>query len=237
MSEPYLHKNMVTVVLTSCNRPSELSPTLASFFKYNTYPIKKIIIIDDSGINNCINECLINIPVDIERVIIYNEVNIGQISSIDKAYSLVDTEYIFHCEDDWEFYNYGFIEKSLEILKENEKIFTVWLREYVNFRVTQNGHPIIQNIHNNKFRLMGVFQERTNIWSGFTFNPGLRRLKDCKLLMPYKQYIGSAYCNCGGVEQALSSLYYKKGFVSATTLNESGFVKHIGWDNPTKRDY
>ena len=31
--------------------------------------------------------------------------------------------------------------------KENEKIFTVWLREYVNFRVTQNGHPIIQNIH------------------------------------------------------------------------------------------
>ena len=50
--------NNITVVLTSCNRPKELTPTLISFFKYNTYPIKKIIIIDDSGINGCIEECL-----------------------------------------------------------------------------------------------------------------------------------------------------------------------------------
>jgi hypothetical protein len=55
--------------------------------------------------------------------------------------------------------------------------------------------------------------------------------------MPYSQYIGSKECNCGGVEQALSNLYYKNGFLSAITLNEKGFVKHIGWDNPTKRDY
>jgi GT2 family glycosyltransferase len=225
----------ITVVITSCNRPNELYVTLKSFFKYNTYPIKKIIIIDDSGLKNCIDHCLELIP--IEKEIIYNETNIGQIASIDKAYSLVDTEYIFHCEDDWEFYDYGFIEKSLEILHENDTIFTVWLREYDNFRVVQNGHPVFPNIYNNKYRIMGVFQERTNIWSGFTFNPGLRRLKDCQLLMPYKQYIGSKDCNCGGTEQALSNLYYKNGFLSAITLNDKGFVKHIGWDNPTKRHY
>jgi len=227
----------VTVVLTSCNRPSELFKTLESFFKYNTYPIKKIIIIDDSGVKNCIDNCLEMIPLDIEKEIIYNDTNIGQIASVDKAYSLVDTEYIFHCEDDWEFYDYGFIEKSLEILKENNKIFTVWLRAYEHLSVVQNGHPVISDIYNNKYRLMGVFQERTNIWSGFTLNPGLRRLNDCQLLMPYSQYIGSKECNCGGVEQALSNLYYKNGFLSAITLNEKGFVKHIGWDNPTKRDF
>ena len=45
----------------------------------------------------------------IEKKIIYNDVNIGQCKSIDKAYELVDTEYIFHCEDDWEFTSPNFI--------------------------------------------------------------------------------------------------------------------------------
>lgn len=231
----YMTTHPVSVVLTSCNRPNELYKTLASFFKYNTYPIQKIIIIDDSGVKNCIDHCLECIP--IEREIIYNETNIGQIASIDKAYSLVDSEYIFHCEDDWEFYDYGFIEKSLEILQENDKIFTVWLREYNKFRVVQNGQPVCPQIINNKYRILQPFKERTNIWSGFTFNPGLRRLTDCRLLMPYSSYKNSSECNCGGVEQALSNLYYKHGYVCAITLNDKGFVRHIGWDNPTIREY
>lgn len=227
----------ISVVITSCNRPKELTCTLISFFKFNTYSIQKIIIIEDSGIKGCIDECLKTIPSNIMQVIIYNEKNIGQIASIDKAYSFVDTEYIFHCEDDWEFYDYGFIEKSLDILLENEKIFTVYLREYKNFVLFQNGHPVSPIIHNNKYRLMSVFQERSNIWAGFTFNPGLRRLKDYKMRMPYSQWINSKECNVGGVEQALSTLYYKNGYLAAITLNEKGFVKHIGWDNPTPRNY
>ena len=229
------HKE-ITMVLTSCNRLKELKLTLESFFKYNTYPIKKIIITEDSGKIGCIDECLSIIPSNVENTIIYNEENIGQISSIDKAYSLVDTEYIFHCEDDWEFYDYGFIEKSLDILSTNDKIYTVWLREYQNYRVLRNGHPIESQIYNNMYRKMGVFKERTNIWSGFTFNPGLRRLKDYKLLMPYSSYKNSPECNCGGVEQALSNLYYQNGYTSAITINENGYVRHIGWDNPTNRD-
>ena len=227
----------VTIVLTSCNRPNELKATLQSFFKFNTYPIQKIIIIDDSGKNGCIDEAIKEIPNNIEKQIIYNEKNIGQTKSIDKAYSLVDTEYIFHCEDDWEFYDYKFIEKSLEILSKNKMIYTVYLRPYANFRVLRNGQPVIPKIYDNLYRIIGTFRERTNTWNGFTFNPGLRRTSDCKLLLPYEQFIGSKECNVGGVEQALSNLYFKKGFVSAITLNERGFVKHIGWDNPTKREY
>ena len=229
--------NNITMVLTSCNRPNELKITLQSFFKYNTYPIKKIIIIEDSGKIGCIDECLYLIPSNVEKNIIYNKENIGQISSIDKAYSLVDTEYIFHCEDDWEFYDYGFIEKSMEILSTNDKIYTVWLREYQNFRILRNGQPVDSNIINNTHRILKSFKERTNIWSGFTFNPGLRRLKDCKLLLPYSNYKNSPDCNCGGVEQALSNLYYKNGYLSVVTINEKGFVRHIGWDNPTIREY
>ena len=125
----------------------------------------------------------------------------------------------------------------MDILSENEKIFTVYLREYKNFILFQNGHPVNPQIYNDKYRLMSVFQERSNIWAGFTFNPGLRRLKDYKILMPYSIWINSKECNVGGVEQALSNLYYKYGYLAAITLNEKGFVKHIGWDNPTIRNY
>ena len=226
--------NMITVVLTSCNRPNELTITLKSFFKFNTSLIKKIIIIDDSGIEGCIDESLKEIPSNMQKKIIYNEKNIGQIRSIDIAYGFVDTEYIFHCEDDWEFYDYGFIEKSLDILNKDTKLFCVWLRPYNHFRVLRNGHPVDKPVHKKLYRQMGIFKERTNIWSGFTFNPSLRRTHDCKLLMPYEQYIGSILCNVGGVEQALSSLYFKKGYRCAISLNEKGFVKHIGWDNPVR---
>lgn len=223
----------VTIVLTSCNRSKELKVTLQSFFKFNTYPIQKIIIIDDSGKKGCIDEAIKEIPNNIEKQIIYNDKNIGQIKSIDKAYSLVDTEYIFHCEDDWEFYDYSFIEKSLDILNKNKNLYCVWLRPYKHFRVLNNGHPVEPSIVDN-YRLMGVFKERTNVWNGVTFNPGLRRTSDCKLLLPYQQFIGSKECNVGGVEQALSNLYFNRGFRAAITLNENGFIKHIGINNSTQ---
>ena len=228
----------VTVVITSCNRIQELLITLKSFFEYNTYKqIYKLLIIDDSGIDNCIDMSKTVIPSNIDYEIIYNDRNIGQIPSIDKVYNMIKTEYIFHCEDDWEFYDYGFIEKSLEILISNKKIFTVWLREYKHNKVVQNGHIINDTVHDDNYRLLDVFKERTNIWNGFTFNPGLRRLEDYKLLMPYNQFKDSKFCNCGGVEQALSNLYHNNNFVCAITLNTNGYVKHIGWDNPTLRQY
>lgn len=42
-------KSNVTLVITSCNRFDLLKKTLESFSKNNTYPIKEIIIIEDSG--------------------------------------------------------------------------------------------------------------------------------------------------------------------------------------------
>ena len=39
----------VTVVLTSCGRLDLLTRTIESFNKFNTYPITKFLLIDDSG--------------------------------------------------------------------------------------------------------------------------------------------------------------------------------------------
>ena len=50
------------------------------------------------------------------------------LASIDRAYSKVKTEWVFHCEDDWEFFSGGFIEQSFTLLEEFDKFSLIELR-------------------------------------------------------------------------------------------------------------
>ena len=97
----------VTVVLTSCGRLDLLTKTIESFNKFNTYPITKFIFIDDSGdikFKKKANKILTSLLKKYDYSLIFNENRQGQIKSVDYAYSMVETPYIFHLEDDWEFY-------------------------------------------------------------------------------------------------------------------------------------
>jgi len=180
-----MHKE-ITLVVTSCGRYDLLAKTLESFYRWNTYPVSEVIIAEDW-----------------ERE--------GQVWHIDLAYSRVKTPYIFACEDDWEFYRTGFIEKSLEILEKYPSILQVWLREHND----TNGHPIVK---------LPQFDCETmkadwGIWGGFSWNPGLRRLCDY-------QKIGSSYLKYGQ-EHLVSKAYQDLGFHAA--ILPEGYVKHIGW--------
>lgn len=199
----------ITFTLTACGRPDLLERTLDSFFKYNTYPIEKYIISEDSTVI-CINNHLIEKYKEHNIEWVINNERLGQIVTIDNMYSKVDTEYIFHCEEDWLFSDSGFIEKSLEILEINEKILQVWLRSHDD----TNGHPV--DYFNEEYDLVRMgFQ---NCWNGFSFNPGLRRLSDYNLLGNYKSI---------GHESNLSIKYGELGFRVAILKNK--YVEHIGW--------
>ena len=111
----------VTVCLTSCGRKDLLIKTIDSFYKFNTYDISNFLIYEDRNENTDsiiseINERYPNIK------IFTNDNRLGQRAAIDFLYSLVSTEYIYHCEDDWEFYKCGFIEASIGYLKQDPKI-------------------------------------------------------------------------------------------------------------------
>ena len=127
----------VTLVITSCGRFDLLKRTLDSFFEKNTYPIEKIIITEDSTEGKKLENLISQYENQENKPnfhLIINEVREGQLKSIDKAYKEVDTEYIFHCEDDWEFLKGNFIEKSMKLLKENPKLLTVGLRSKKDFK-------------------------------------------------------------------------------------------------------
>ena len=117
----------VSLVITSCGRFDLLEKTLDSFFEENTYPIKKVIITEDSTEGNKLKK-LVSKYKNQNFDLIINETRLGQLKCIDKAYKKVDTEYVFHCEDDWLFLKEGFIEKSLEVIEDNPKIAIVGLR-------------------------------------------------------------------------------------------------------------
>lgn len=223
--------NKVTLVITTCNRNDLLKITLESFFKFNTYPIERTIIVDDSGVGYTLDWDPVKSSIVGPYEIIINDTNIGQIASIDKAYAKVETDYIFHCEEDWEFNNSKFIENSFNILNDNTKIFTVWLRAH-----NDTKRHRIETEH--KFNLTGgdyyylMNQYHKKMWCGFTFNPGLRRTKDCMLFHPYNNLQIRNTKGKKGLnilhESDLSIYYQELGYRGAITSREAGYVKHIG---------
>ena len=167
----------ITVVVTSCGRQDLLERTLDSFLKYNTYPVHEFVVIEDGA--GDANRHLA------EKYRPYNfkwlatGKRIGQMPAIDEAYRQVETEYIFHCEDDWEFTAPGFIERSLAVLTANPTVLQVWIRALHD----TNQHPVMEPTllaGRVPYRLLqpGFHTDEWGTWHGFSFNPGLRRRRD-----------------------------------------------------------
>lgn len=208
---------MITVVITSCNRLDFLKITTDSFLRFNTYPITEYIIVDDSGSAEAHNELRRLYP---NWTLLLNPTHRGQIQCIDDAYAHVKTPYIFHCEDDWEFFKEGFMEPSLRILEHDKKVMIVWILHPPN-------HPIDQEIFkvdNIEYRLVGA--DISGKWHGFTWNPSLRRLSDYKLVIPFSGFIQAGDFNAL-TEQRIGIELFEKYNFRVAAMNDD-YCKHIG---------
>jgi hypothetical protein len=207
-----------TFVLTACGRPDLLERAIDSFLRYNSYPIVQYIVVEDSGdvsVNDHLKPKYAHLPI----TWIEEPRNRGLMSCMDDAYSRVKTKYIFHCEDDWEFYRAGFIEQSRAILEKSPAVMQVWIRAEND----TNNHPIENDVFLATsefgpvfFSLMGNGFHR--VYYGYSTNPGLRRLSDYRLLgahSPYKHEINV-------------SIAYHKLLFRAAIIRGSGFVRHLG---------
>jgi hypothetical protein len=211
----------VTFVATSCGRQDLLEITLDSFLRFNTYPIKEYFITEDSGvpgINDRLKAKYARLPI----TWIEHPQKRGQLECIDDAYGRVSTRYIFHCEDDWEFYRPSFIEPSKAILDVCRGAVQVHIRAEND----TNGHPLDQEVHfvfngelQIEYRRLQFNYFSKAMFHGFSFNPGLRRLSDYK-------YIGGKYAPYG--REHWISEAYKARMYSAVTLTGPGYVRHIG---------
>ena len=213
MNSSIYSRNKVTLVITSCGRFDLLQKTMSSFFQYNTYPIEQVIITDDS------DKVVPDFVYSYHRntVVINPLIKVGQIKSIDRAYEMVKTDLIFHCEDDWLFLRGGFIEESLKYIIDDPHVITVWLRDRNVFRklILVNGH------------FDGYYSSKNCHWnSGFTFNPGLRRLKDYELIGTFDSVVTFDPKCASNSERQIGLAYKAKGYYGEIT--ERGYIDHIG---------
>ena len=219
----------VSVVLTSCQRHDLLERTLDSFIAFNTFKIHELILVEDGpSPPHFLREYDFPFPL---RVICTGQ-RVGQIAAIDYAYSHVRTEHIFHMEDDWEFFRPQFIEKSLIVLSENEKCLQVWLRALSD----TNGHTTEKELLSTDGILWRKLDYNFDgMWHGFSFNPGLRRIKDYVDLDGFGIHtlgLPEWSDESGSRETKISQLYKERGMFAAILAdgNGKGYVRHLGWN-------
>ena len=215
----------VTLFITSCGRPTLLRRTLESFVKYNTYPIKEVILCEDSGIKGVVDFARDILAYPIRFC--YNDVRMGQMKTIETYTPLITTPYVFHLEDDYEFFDSGFIELSLEILQSDSNITQVLLEdEQHNYDVIDINHPLC-------YKLMTHHEEyNKDGWTGnygdgplscFSWRPSLKRIEIQKLRMPYQPWDD---------EYTIQLHINKLNMYSVVTKNvkngQKGFCSNIG---------
>lgn len=201
----------ITFVLTSCGRFDLLAETMRSFLACNTAPIARYVVIEDSG-DASVRDVVAGLGVDVDLIV--NETRLGQMASIDRAYGTVGTPHIFHCEDDWRFFRGGFIEESAAVLDGDARISMVNGR-----RLGQNPvhdaifrHAPLRRVSGVEVRAPSI--EASDIWGGYGFNPGLRRLSD------YRR-IGSFASR--GHEKHISMWFKRRGMGMVT-------LEHPAWE-------
>lgn len=209
----------VTIVLTSCGRLDLLKNTLESLDRFNTAPVRSVLITEDSGDDGVYDVLPEGWPA--HTTVFVNKEKLGQLASIDLAYASVETTYVFHCEDDWEFYRPGFIEDSLKILEAMPRVLQVWLRNFqYDIWPSYPFHSLGE-----RYVVEGVGCSRLLSsepdWQGFSFNPGLRRREDYSRLAPFARFSTSPEG-----ESSLSKSYAQMGYFAVVL--EGDAVRHTG---------
>ncbi len=202
-----------SVVVTSCGRFDLLRHTLQSLKDNLDQPPDAWIIIEDSG-DERVRDVTTELGLDAE--IILNRPQLGQMKSIDKAYGAVKTPYVFHCEDDWEFFRGGFIGQSFAILEARADVSIVCLRP----RSEQN--KLVRNAPSETIAGVRMFTLDPSLhpeYFSYAFNPGLRRMADYHAIGPFAPL---------GHEEDVSYHFKRAGFRLANL--EDAAVRHIGDD-------
>ncbi len=199
------------VVLTSCGRFDLLRRTVQTFLQFADIPPEKFVVVEDSGDGN-VRAALAGLRAPFEFVV--NNRRLGQAASIDKGYARVTTPFVFHCEDDWEFFRPGFVAESFALLNALPQASAVMLRGRDENRRLRK----LPAEETNGVRFFLARPKMHRRFFGYGYNPGLRRMEDYNRVAPLAK-IGS--------EGEVSFVFSRLGFVTAHL--EIPAVCHLGW--------
>ena len=214
----------INFTCTTCGRLDLFIRTMDSFLDncIDKSMINRWIIVDDGSSSNDMIEMQTRYPF---LEIYENQYEQGQAGALKTLFELIDTEWFFHCEDDWEFpIKDNFITKLFQIAKTDDRFKNVTLR---NWKMDIKRHETGFYYNISYYMPYTIDASITNSnWFGFSFNPGLNHLPSIKSLgnVP-TDIISERYWDR---EYAIE--YMKKGLKSANLIG--GYIKHLGDDRP-----
>jgi peptidoglycan/xylan/chitin deacetylase (PgdA/CDA1 family) len=217
----------VTLVILSCGRYDLLDATVRSFFRINKYPIKEVLIAEDSGDPEALDQLkTIFTPYDQEVTFFIHTKNHGIGECKDILYSRVKTDFIMHLEDDWLCTSMSgdFIQRAKDILSANANILQVWLRPPYDC----NGHPLEDKILGSEHARFALLKTGyRGKWHGYSDNPNLRRKREY-LLLASGGYSSLTREDSVASEAAIGQFYFERGFRAAVLVEPDAAFIHIG---------
>lgn len=160
-------KQGLTIVITSSGRLIYLKKTLESLRKNLAvdFPVFWYII-DDFPDSQETKDFIKSQDFDIK---IFNRKNKGLGYSLNRIYSQVKTNYILHCEDDWEFLKQVPISRMKKIMEDDKSI----------------GQVILNRVQPYKKAADSMFEDYGVYDKTFSFNPHLTTKKIISKCIPY----------------------------------------------------
>lgn len=207
-STPKAIPDSVTVCITSCGRIDLLKRTLETFQKYNTGG--KYIVSEDSADAAAIETVKALMPY---ATVLTGEGRTGIMNSIDRLYSVVETPFIFHLEDDWGFDGSVDWDAALAAMNANGKIANVTVRVFDEISSKYRRRSKLETYAGREFAHM--LPSSHPEWFGWSPNPGVFRTAIYQRFKPFK-----------GVTPDRMSAIIKEVGTQAFLL--PGVARHIG---------
>lgn len=209
-----------TMALTSCGRHDLLHRVIDSFIScIDVFPVRTVIV-EDGPLPR---PDWFDYPQLGEVLWLSNGKRMGQGYTVDRAYAHVETDLVFHAEDDWEFVKAGpIISKSAEILSCFAQVIVVMLMNAQNWTFRDPSFPFLLY----KPSVGGL----NPLYDCFAFGCGLRRMSDYRALggnfARYEENLEIEKMKSAIVELYVGQQCRERGYIMAD-LGET-YVGHIG---------
>jgi hypothetical protein len=200
---------MIPFCVTTCKRFDLFLQTILSvrdnvldFKKY----IDRIIISDDGSANEDIDKMRDIIHAYFDIIPIIKSGQIGHADSLNRLYVGLNSDFAFHCEDDWQFLEpREYIHDALSIMEACPAVGQICFRKYDGFE-TFNHNSI-------EYQLQNYIQIDGNLYNGFTLNPCVFRMEALKTCLPFQKIewfedkAGTAFHNAKWNKANLNGMY------------------------------
>lgn len=211
----------ITLCLTAGGRPDLLEQTLASLLPLSGKYFSQTLFVNDFGDKKSNKVILRHLP---DAKIFFHRKQKGHHRSVDELYQAVESELIFHCEDDWVFDPVDFMPDALAVLNADPQISQVCLRRadcYLSRGYDLNG-PDFQSAQAGDVSYKKAVRPTRGGWGYFTFNPTLLRKELWREIGPFKNFYREYDIN-----KRLCELGRPTAYLSPGTCRTIGQHRHM----------